>query len=251
MIHGDFMLEQKVIKQKLHHFFQTVHVVETITSTHLFIKENLKIVKNGDVMLAREQQSGIGTQGRVFFSPKDKGIYCSFCLDINRLPLVPTLLPIVVGIAICDVLDAHYKIKASIQWVNDVIINHQKVAGVLCEQVGTMMIVSFGINVFEAQYPVSIRSKSTHVSFHHNMVNINDLTAAVLNQIIEILTNKKTSQIIDLFNQYHDQTKLHIRIDDEIKLVSVLTIDEAGRLIVQDSKQQKIILYSANQIVKD
>jgi BirA family transcriptional regulator, biotin operon repressor / biotin---[acetyl-CoA-carboxylase] ligase len=251
MIYGDSMLQQRIIKQKLHHFFQTVNVVETIGSTHVFIKENLTIVSSGDVMLAREQQSGIGTQGRVFFSPKDKGIYCSFCLDINRLPLIPTLLPIVVGIAICDVLDSNYNIKASIQWVNDVVINHQKVAGVLCEQVGETMIISFGVNVYETQYPTSIRSKSTNVSLHNKTVNINDLTATVLNQIIEIITNKNTSQIIDFFNLYHNQTKLNIRIDDDIKSVDVITIDEAGRLIVMDSTQQKIILYSANQIVKD
>ena len=250
MIYGDTMLQQKIIKQKLHHFFQTVNVVETIASTHIYLKENLSTSSSGDVLLAQEQQSGIGTQGRVFFSPKDKGIYCSFCLDISRLQFETTMLPIVVGIAICDVLDS-YKIKASIQWVNDVIINHQKVAGVLCEQVGTMMIVSFGINVYDAQYPESIKSKTTHVSFYHKTVNINDLTIAVLNQIIEVITTKNSPQIIDLFNQYHDQAKLRIKVDDDIKLVDVVTIDDSGRLIVMDSKHQKIILYSANQIVKD
>jgi BirA family biotin operon repressor/biotin-[acetyl-CoA-carboxylase] ligase len=251
MISDKFMLQHETIKQKLHHFFQDVDVVETIASTHIFIKENLATVTSGDVMLAREQQSGVGTQGRVFFSPKDKGIYCSFCLDINRLQFIPTLLPIVVGIAICDVLGVDYKIKASIQWVNDVVINHQKVAGVLCEQLGETMIVSFGINVYKTQYPLNIRSKTTYVNLYHKSVDISELTVAVLNQIIDTINNKDTSQIIDLFNKYHNQTKLKIKLDDEIKAVDVLTIDEAGRLIVMDSNQQKITLYSANQVIKD
>ncbi len=244
-------LDIKYIKPKLHPFYQVMDVVESIDSTHHHIKQHLSNFKVGDVLLAREQVSGIGTFGRSFFSPKDKGVYCSFCVDSKPLPWVSTLMPIVVGIAICDVLTTHYRINAKVQWVNDVLINNQKVAGVLCEHTEDIMIVSFGLNVYDTIYPASIKDCVTNLFSYEELININKLTVLLLNQIIAIINHVTLLQIQEAFIKYRNNNQVTIKRNNQNIQVDIVSIDEAGRLQVLDDQQQLITLYSSNEIIKD
>ena len=111
---------------------------------------------------AKQQHKGRGTGGRAW-----KGIsgnvFLTVALAMNKVPVPVTLLPLKVGILIAQTLQRvmlsenicnSRNYKLSLKWPNDVLVDQQKVAGVLIEseqyKETTFLLVGIGINVQQA-----------------------------------------------------------------------------------------------------
>lgn len=101
----------------------------------------------GTIVVAQRMTGGRGTEGRPWEAPPG-GLYLSFVL---RPPLDSTLLTLALGCAVADTLEiagADPKLK----WVNDVLVDGRKCAGILVEAESTGDKVDFwvcgiGVNV--------------------------------------------------------------------------------------------------------
>ena len=56
-------------------------------------------------------------------------------------------LSLVAGVAVADALERTLGLAVQIKWPNDVMVNRRKVAGVLAEARGDVVVVGMGINV--------------------------------------------------------------------------------------------------------
>ncbi|MGH9948900.1 MAG: biotin--[acetyl-CoA-carboxylase] ligase, partial [Pyrinomonadaceae bacterium] len=104
----------------------------------------------GLCIVAREQTAGRGRHGRTWISEKDAGLYLSVVLrpklDAQYLPLITLM----AGVAVHDTLE-EFGIKADIKWVNDLLVDEKKIAGILAETTetnnGLAVVVGIGINL--------------------------------------------------------------------------------------------------------
>jgi BirA family transcriptional regulator, biotin operon repressor / biotin---[acetyl-CoA-carboxylase] ligase len=97
---------------------------------------------HGTLVSAAEQTAGRGRQGRSWAAPAGSALLCSFVL---RDP--PTLLSLIAGVAVCDVVGE----RARVKWPNDIVVDHDlgKLAGILVEgrpQEG-WAVLGIGVNV--------------------------------------------------------------------------------------------------------
>lgn len=103
-------------------------------------------------VLADFQRAGRGRGAHSFHSPAGSGLYCSFALalpDENSLPLVTPL----AAAAVLTVVEKMTGLRLGIKWVNDLYYNGKKVCGILAERVQNGVVLGFGLNVHEADFP--------------------------------------------------------------------------------------------------
>lgn len=109
-------------------------VEDTVTSTNTMLK---KLAEQGEkeatVLVASHQTHGKGRLGRVFYSPKDTGVY----LSILVRPVFPAeealLMTTAAAVAAAGTVEEVTGLPAKIKWVNDVYLRGKKVCGILTE----------------------------------------------------------------------------------------------------------------------
>lgn len=142
----------------------TILTFDTIDSTNTEALKQAKAgAKEGLCVVAREQTAGRGRHGRTWVSGKDAGLYFSLVLkpklETQYLPLVTLM----AGIAVHDTL-AELGLAPDIKWVNDILVDERKIAGVLAETTetddGVAVIVGIGINLRSTNFPPEIAASA-------------------------------------------------------------------------------------------
>jgi BirA family biotin operon repressor/biotin-[acetyl-CoA-carboxylase] ligase len=117
--------------------------VERTESTQLLLGAD---APEGAVAAADEQTAGRGRLGRGWYAPPGTAILCSVALRPPAERRVPEL-SLVGGMAAADAVERVLGLAAQIKWPNDVMVNRFKVAGVLAEARGNLVVLGIGINV--------------------------------------------------------------------------------------------------------
>lgn len=124
----------------------------SVTSTNALLREQAAGgAAEGTVLISGAQSQGRGRLGRSFFSPADTGVYLSILLrpdladpgDASRLTTLAAL-------AACEAVTEIAGRQAQIKWVNDVLLDGRKTAGILTEAAlsledGTLDYVVLGV----------------------------------------------------------------------------------------------------------
>lgn len=136
---------------------QTIREHHTrLTSTQDRAKEAAKDMRSYDwqVITADEQTRARGTHGRVWVSPPSVNLYATFMIPFPASNVENKLcVPQVVAYSIIETL-MRYGLPPELKWINDVLLDRKKVAGVLCELVASthlagcdIILVGVGINI--------------------------------------------------------------------------------------------------------
>ena len=106
------------------------YFMESVDSTMSEIKK-LSVKRNICVM-ANEQKKGFGRRGTIWESPKNN-VYISI-LSKNILPIeINFLNNAFITNMICNVIENICNIKTQIKWPNDILINKEKISGIISE----------------------------------------------------------------------------------------------------------------------
>lgn len=119
---------------------------------------------HGTVVSAVEQSAGRGRRGRAWMSPPGN-LHCSILLDRGPDPAAAPQLTFVAAIALRDALaDLALIPDFRVKWPNDVLCAGAKIAGMLLEQAGDLIILGVGVNVVahpdQALYPATSLAKT-------------------------------------------------------------------------------------------
>lgn len=128
---------------------------DEIDSTNDELKRRIKsqIINDKTSICAFLQQKGRGRNDRYFLSEKG-GIYYS--IAIKNPTFCPTILaPIACTRSIKGLFDK----KVGIKWVNDIIYNNFKCAGILAEKIYEYVIIGIGVNVY-TKIPQELENKA-------------------------------------------------------------------------------------------
>ena len=112
---------------------------------------------SGTVILADTLGRGKGRFQREWHAPRG-GVWMTLALVNTLLPESTHFCPLAVGVACCEAL-RQCKLDARVRWVNDVLVDNRKIAGVLTETMRgpghgeEYLLIGIGVNVNNDSFP--------------------------------------------------------------------------------------------------
>jgi len=108
--------------------------------------------KEGAIVIAESQTAGRGRMGREWASPKSKGAYFSVILRPDILPKEVPCITLFSALSVAKTIRDMLNLAAFIKWPNDVLIDNQKICGILTEMNAetdkiNFVIIGIGINI--------------------------------------------------------------------------------------------------------
>lgn len=233
---------------------------ETNSTNEQLKKLALQGERKTTVLIAESQTKGKGTKGRSFFSPEGTGCYMSILVFPDCSPAESTLLTVAAAASTSKAIEAVTGTRADIKWVNDIIVNSRKTAGILTEgSISRDMksmdwaIVGIGINISppEGGFPDEIKGiAGTLVSVNTNVKN--NLIAEVINNFLSYCGKLDEKKFFDFYKSrlFFLGKKITVTKADRTFTATANDIDSMCRLVVTDEKGEKITLDSAEISVK-
>ncbi len=120
---------------------------------------------DGSVITSEEQTDGRGRQGRHWSTPAAGAL--AWSLLLRRRVEVPGILPLQIGVAVCEAVESLGVARAEVKWPNDIWIDGRKCAGILVEarpQDGWAVVgVGLNLSIAEDGFPEDLRTRATSV----------------------------------------------------------------------------------------
>ena len=138
-------------------------------------------VPQGWTVVTDLQQEGRGRQGRSWVAPADTALLFSTILRPPR-DVLP-LLPLLAAVTVVGGIEASTGALSDLKWPNDVLLNGNKLAGILLERpVGADVVLGVGLNVNQSTRDLPEGATSLRVELGHE-VEREALLAAILNDL--------------------------------------------------------------------
>ena len=191
------ILENKLKKYQIKYF-------ETIDSTHKYIKEHASDLEDITIAIADNQESGIGTHGRTWYTGDANNIAMSMLIkpncDIDKLNNIT----IEIAKSIQGAIKEKYNINLEIKYPNDLLLNNKKICGILTEirsisKEVTHLIISVGFNVNEVNFDSETEKIATSLKKEFNK-NFNREEI-----ILKIIEKIKNEILINLTSQNNEK----------------------------------------------
>lgn len=123
---------------------------------------------SGHVIIANQLTGSKGRFLRHWHAPAG-GLWMVLTLVNTLLPEHAQLYSLAAGVACCETM-RHYQITAFIKWVNDVLLNGRKVAGILTETMRgptsgeEFILIGIGININNTSFAPELRNTATSMA---------------------------------------------------------------------------------------
>jgi BirA family biotin operon repressor/biotin-[acetyl-CoA-carboxylase] ligase len=143
-----------LFSQYLHNNLFDIQVIDELPSSNDYLLTALKqqTIHSPTCILALNQTHGRARQGKTWLSDTEQSL--TFSVNyLFHLPLpLTTALPLVIALALCDVLNLLEVSEVKIKWPNDLLRQHKKLAGILVEcanytEDSCQLVIGVGINV--------------------------------------------------------------------------------------------------------
>ncbi len=218
------------IQDNIPDFYKTIEYYDNVPSTNNLMK-NTKY-RQGDVVIAENQSSGRGRNDRTFYSPKEKGLYFSFVIEPQLTVYDSLKITAICAVSLIKTIMKNYPLEPSIKWVNDIILNNKKVAGILCEAALEMntaqiqkMVIGIGLNVHKQVFPD----------------NLKDIATSLENEYDKFVEREKL--VIDFLNYFYEDYKNLSFIDDYKKYSCIL---HQNIMVYQNNESYKAYVLDIN-----
>ncbi len=126
---------------------------DEIDSTNTYLKQHAGELPNGAAVLAARQTAGRGRLGRAWQDNGKPSLALSVLLHKQTVENL-SLLPLLAGLAVRRALEKLTGLGLQLKWSNDVLLENQKLCGILCESriqagdsFGAFAVVGIGVNL--------------------------------------------------------------------------------------------------------
>ena len=191
-------LDQTSINEALKGGYWSVHAVEQIDSTQSALKSSSP--KHGDVIVADYQSAGRGRLDRSFEAQPRTALLFSAYIEPHRHRDDWGFIPLLVGLSVAEVLGIEFYTK----WPNDILSDHGKVGGILCEVHGDGIVIGIGLNVSMTEEELPVPTASSILLTVGSAPDRNALLPAILKEIAFNLAEWETGE--DLTDDYLDSS---------------------------------------------
>ena len=220
---------------------------DNITSTNDVLKQlAAQGAPEGTSLIAGSQSGGRGRMGRSFLSPPEAGIYMSVLLRPQCSPLELIHLTCAAGCAACDAIEQAIGLRPGIKWINDIVYEGHKLAGILVEMglsnngMISYAVIGIGINCNQTpqDFPPELRSFAGSLKMAAGKpvdralvaANMLDAFAQMNRQLLE-----RRREILERYRLDCITIGKAVRVihGEEARPGTALDVDEAGALVVQ------------------
>ena len=112
---------------------------------------------SGTAVVAGFQERGRGrAPGRHWLSPPWESLLMTVLLRAAELDFPVSQLPLRVGLAVSRAVGEATGSEPGIRWPNDAVLAGRKVAGILCEAHGGLLLAGIGVNCLQRSFPAEI-----------------------------------------------------------------------------------------------
>lgn len=248
----------------------SIEVYDTVGSTNSLLKERAADgAPEWSVIIASAQTAGRGRLGRTFSSPAGTGLYMSLLLRPGENFSGAATVTAAAAVAVCRAVRRVLEETAGperireplIKWVNDVLIDGKKVAGILTEaalsaETGApeYVVLGIGVNIYEPDGGFSEELRDIAGAVFDAPVHDTRSRAAayILNEFTSLYDTGGTGAFID---EYRSRSAVVGRNVNVIKPSSVrpayaVAIDDECRLIVRYEDGTEEVLSSSEVSVR-
>lgn len=228
-----------------HPWAEYLHIENCLPSTNNELKRLAELgAPQGTIVVAREQTAGRGRMGRSFFSQKDTGLYFSCLLRPNCAPTDLMHLTCAVGVAVCKAVEKAAGVNPQIKWINDLVLDHKKLGGILTELaidpatgLVSYAVIGIGINCLQTAFPEELSGIATSLLLATGRTCTPAQLTACLMEELEALSKTILTEKKALMTSYR---KLCVTLGKEVKVMTgdssyiaiAENITEDGSLVV-------------------
>lgn len=230
--------------------FEKIVYLESAGSTNQVAKQMADRVSA--LIVADEQTAGRGRLGREWESESGQGIYMTFKLHPELLPVEAVHLTQLTALAVVRGLERCCGITLKIKWPNDVVHQGRKVAGILTEMTTEierieMLLIGIGVNVHQGHFDGELTGKATSLDMIQPEAVFDriELIAAIV-VAFETLYNEflRDRSLMSVHQELNERSSL---VGREIETVRgkerlryrAVAIDESGQLVVEDARGRR------------
>ncbi len=221
-------------------------IMDSVSSTNTWLKEHADQLSDSTVLIAREQTKGRGRSERRFHSAKGKGLYLSVLLKHTPASFAFTRMTALSALAVQKAIWECCQLNTQIKWVNDIIYQGHKLAGILCEALyeGTKLkafIIGIGINVYSQSFPAMDNQPGAIEDYALFPPSIDALTLTLLQQLQACLQAKNEKQLLTDYRQHSCILHKPILVKDGRARYEAYAcdIDEDYALIIETKGKKK------------
>lgn len=197
--------------------------------------------KEGALVTAQTQTKGKGRMGRRWSSPEG-GIYLSLILRPDMMPTEISKLTLTAAVSAAESIRRLTGLRCLIKWPNDILINNNKVCGILTElkaeqDVTSFVILGIGVNVNAkpSLLPKGATSISKELGRDFSKV---ELTKALLRNIESHYTLFKKNRFKDIIEEWKNLSAVlgrRVRVADRARTIEgqAVDVDESGALVIR------------------
>lgn len=237
-----FAIDKVTQNLKIQTIGKNIFHFKEIDSTNLYVKKLIKdSIEEGTVVIADIQTKGRGRKNRKWSSHKG-GLWFSILLYPDISPKYGMLITMASSISVVQGIESTTDLKTEIKWPNDILINGQKVCGILTELESkknkiSYVIVGIGLNVNNS-LDDDLKSVATTLKQEvGKQISREELLISILKKYDENYNRVKSEDynfIRDSWLKYSKIIGKKIQVEDE-KIVEtgvVTDIDDNGFLIL-------------------
>ena len=242
------------------------YLYEEVTSTNDVAREH-ENEKSDLLIISNSQTNGRGRKGRVFFSPKDTGLYFSLLIHPELPFSKATYITCIAAESLVLAIKETLGIEVSIKWVNDIFFKDKKIAGILTETFGSLeeefpeyIVVGVGVNIypFVEELPSDIKKRAgflvRNANTSDNLKNL--LCISFINHFYRFLSEIDKKSFLDGYRRHSNLIGKYVRIQNDKnpskkEYALVTGIDDECRLLVTfNDKKTAALLGKEVSVVK-
>ncbi len=241
------LLDEQSILNTLDKYGASLHleVHDHLASTNSYLMQNISVAKHATCVAANLQTSGRGRRGRSWHAGLGASLTFSLLWRFQCGASALSGLSLATGVALIRSLHELGITGSQLKWPNDVLINQQKLAGILIELQGDMegpstAVIGMGINL---NLPDSLKQQIDQpvtdlASAINSEINPNQLLGTLLKHLTDVLAVFEQGGFAALREEwsqhhaYHEQTVRMLMPDGREIHGIVQDVAEDGSLLI-------------------
>ncbi len=224
-------------------------VVVSLESTSSTMDDARELARSGcasgSVVCTRYQARGRGrVPGRTWISPPGESLLATVVVLKRDIGFPVGELPLRAGVAAARAVEDASGLQVQIKWPNDLVVEDRKLAGLLCEAGGDVLLVGIGVNLLQRSFPPEIESTACSlIQASGQEVSAFTLLSFFLGRLREALHDDAwRSRLLDRLYAKGRRVRVDLLGSEGAVEGTIVGVDEMGRLILQDGDGRPILI---------
>ena len=224
----------------------SVEVLQSVESTNSHLMAQQIKLGLARVCVAEAQTSGRGRRGNDWQSAPYRNVMMSLSWGFDSWPATITGLGLAVALSVAECLNQQFDLNVQIKWPNDLMVDGDKLAGVLIDVAGESsgacnVVVGLGLNLHQPDWSVGAKSAYQWQDLQRLDVKVdrNKLVALLVGALTEMLSefsDKGFAPMVSRWNALSSYTGRQIQVgnDDSVVVGYMRGVDASGALLLED-----------------